>query len=464
MADCFRLKYFGNGYDAYKMWIEKTLSGGDTYANKACYAPLKEAYSQSFNILTNATTQEVLVAELPHFTMLYDSIKVNVAAYEEFLTLVDNARQMVLKESYVGDDFYTLADYVDMEIEPNEVFPNGNAAHITENGTLTTEQIVEEKTFLNQLIQNVLDNCMAAGADATAKLANPNFDNGLTGWSYDKKLGTPSPGGMPANPNVERWNQNFDFYQEVSLPNGVYRLDAQVLYRTASNVVAEPEWLNGESVVLTSLYANTGEVLVKNIFEEAQETGFYKEDNAYTMEDGRVVPNSMKTASEAFSAGLYKNSVKGVVWNGKLRIGVRSLEASAADRWSIWDNFRLTFLGMEAEPIAECYDKTLEEAEQMLANTELTDEQRASLQTAMGLAVDKSDASATLSVVAQIREAMETITDYITSVEPTPLASHHSSSTIVSIYSLRGGKTDSLQKGINIVRMSNGQVRKIIVK
>ena len=171
----------------------------------------------------------------------------------------------------------------------------------------------------------------------------------------------------------------------------------------------------------------------------------------------------MKTASEAFAAGLYENSVKGVVWNGKLRIGIRSLNASAADRWSIWDNFRLTFLGMEAEPIAECYDKTLEEAEQILANPELTDEQRASLQTVMGIAVDKSNASGTLSAIAQIREVMEDINSILTSIE-TPSRLSQQPATIVGIYSLRGDRTDRLQKGINIVRMSNGQTRKVIVK
>ena len=463
MADCFRLKYFGNGYDAYKMWIEKTLSGGDTFAEKACYAPLKDAYSQSLDILNNATTQEELVAELPRFMELYDSIKVNIAAYDGFLALLNDAKQMIFKETYAGDDFYILADYVDVDIEPNETFPNGSAAYIIENGTLNTEQIVEETTFLNQLIQNVLDNCMAAGADATAKLTNPNFDNGLTGWIFNKQLGTPSPGGMMTNPNVERWNQNFDFYQEVSLPNGVYRVDAQAFYRTAANGQAETEWLNGEAYVLTSLYANTGETLVKNVFEEAQEAGFYKEDNAYRMQDGHEVPNSMKTASEAFAAGLYENSIKGVVWNGKLRIGIRSLDASATDRWSIWDNFRITFLGMEAEPIAECFDKTLGEAEQMLANPELTDEQRANLQAVIDVTVDKSDASGTLSVITQIREVMENINSFLTSIDTLSELSHQRTTT-VGIYSLRGDKTNRLQKGVNIVRMSNGQTKKMIVK
>lgn len=465
MADCFRLKYFGNSLQAYKMWIDETLSSDASYEEKACYSPLKEAYVESLEILKGATAADELMAELPHFTELYDSIKTCIAAYDDFQELLAKAKQMILDGAYAGDDFYVLADYVDFDIEPDEIFPNGNAAYILQNGTLTAEQIQQEKAFMNQLIQNVLDNCMGRGADATAKLSNANFDGGLSGWVYDKKLGTPSPGGMSVNPNVERWNQNFDFYQEVELPNGVYQLNAQAFYRTAANTVAEQEWLNGEAQVLTSLYANTGEVLIKNVYEEAQEEGFYKEDNAYRLEDGRVVPNSMKTASEAFSAGLYENVVKGVVWNGRLRLGVRSLNASAADRWSIWDNFRLTYLGMEAEPIAECYDKTIAEAEEMLSDPEISDEQKADLSVAAAAVVDKTDAAATLETIANIRKAMDAVNATITGIGIPPVAPDSLTNTpSYSIYSLNGTKHDKLHKGLNIVRMSNGQVRKVLVK
>jgi hypothetical protein len=283
----------------------------------------------------------------------------------------------------------------------------------------------------------------------------------MNGWSYNKKLGTPSAGGMTVNQNVERWNQNFDFYQVVSLPNGVYRLDAQAFYRTAANVEAEPEWHNGTAQVMTAIYANTNETLVKNVYDEAQEEGFYKEDNAYAMTDGKVVPNSMKTASEAFSAGLYENSVVGVVWNGQLRIGIRSLDASVTDRWSIWDNFRLTFLGMEAEPIAECYEKTVVEANELLGNEELPEEQRNAINATLNEVVDKDNASATLAAIAAIREAMETANKVITGVAPQSATNAEYPSVI---YTTSGTKVLKMKRGINIIRMSNGKIKKVLVQ
>lgn len=463
MADCFRLLYFGNGYDAYKMWIEKTIGEDDPYKDKICYIPLKEAYEQSLNTLIHATTQEQLQNELPTFTLLYDSIKSCVAAYDEYLTVLNEAKEMTWGHAYYGDEFDILCDYVHYEGEPDDVFPNGTSTFIIANGTLNTEEIKNEKIFLQQLIQNVLDNGMGVGADATAKLTNANFENGLTGWLYNKKLGTPSPGGLPTNQCVERWNQNFDFYQVVSMPNGVYKLDVQAFYRTAANSVAESEWNKEQSEVLTAIYANNGETLVKNIYSEAQEEGFYKEDNAYMMNGGKYVPNTMKTASEAFNAGLYENTVKGVVWNGKLRVGIRSLNAEATDRWSIWDNFRITFLGMEVEPIAECYDMTISEAEELLAAEDVPEDLKSALQTAMAVNVDKTNAEETLSAITSIREAMEAVSGHLTGID-TPTTRTSANGTVMGIYTYNGTRVKTLQKGINMVRMSNGVVKKVLKK
>ncbi|MBQ6965275.1 MAG: hypothetical protein IJP82_06245 [Bacteroidaceae bacterium] len=460
MADCFRLKYFGNGFEAYKMWIDNTLSSADSYEGVACYQPLYADYSTALSTLTSASTQEELVNNLPIFLVLYDSLKVNVAAYTAYEALVAEAVKMAEGGAYVGDEFDALCDYVVMETDPTDEFPNGTASYILKNGSLNTEAIVAETEVLQGLIRSAIDNCMAVGADATAKIQNPNFDEGFTGWTYNKKLGAPAPGGMTDNPNVERWNQNFDFYQVVELPNGVYRVDAQAFYRTASNTVADAEWTSGETEVLTWLYANTGEVLVKNVYAEAQEAGFYLEDNAYTMQSGSVVPNSMKTASEAFSAGLYENTVVGVVWDGTLRVGIRSLNASASDRWSIWDNFRLTFMGYDAEAIYDCYQKTLAEAEDVL-NGDLTDELQAALVQATEVTVDTSDGRGMLECIAAIRAAMNAASDYVTSVGS--LAKVKSPS-VTGIYTPNGLRVASLQKGINFVRMGDGSTRKILVR
>ena len=165
--------------------------------------------------------------------------------------------------------------------------------------------------------------------------------------------------------------------------------------------------------------------------------------------------------SEAFTAGLYENSVKGVVWNGKLRVGIRSLNAEATDRWSIWDNFRLTFLGYEAEAIEACHKQTVAEAE-ALANGELTDEQLGALAEAIAAPVDYADARGTLDVIARIRAAMDVANDYLTGIDATPAT--RKEAVPVAVYNLNGVRTDGLQRGINLVRMNDNTVKKVLVK
>jgi len=150
------------------------------------------------------------------------------------------------------------------------------------------------------------------------------------------------------------------------------------------------------------------------------------------------------------------------VWDGKLRLGIRSLNASENDRWSIWDNFRLTYLGMEAEPVAECYDKTIAEVESLLNNADLTEELQASLLSAMNMAVNKADAEGTLATIAAIREVIDHANTYVTAIEGTP--AQQAEPAVVGFYSMSGARLSAPQKGINIVKYSNGVVKKVLMK
>lgn len=75
-------------------------------------------------------------------------------------------------------------------------------------------------------------------------------------------------------------------------------------------------------------------------------------------EEGKysVKPNNMAQAQESFSAGLYKNnSVEVTVVDGTLRFGIKKSKQIAAD-WTIFDTFRLEYLGavdLNAAAVAE---------------------------------------------------------------------------------------------------------------
>ena len=93
-------------------------------------------------------------------------------------------------------------------------------------------------------------------------ITNPDFDirgnqNGLgalKGW-----VGEPTPN----NSCAERYNMNFDVYQEKKgLPNGRYRLSCQGFYRAGGGDSKDKDTKNA------ILYANAEETPLMNILEE----------------------------------------------------------------------------------------------------------------------------------------------------------------------------------------------------
>lgn len=176
--------------------------------------------------------------------------------------------------------------------------------------------------------------------DATFFIVGQNFncqdDKRNAAWQ-----GGPTLGGDNTNFCAEKYNTNFDVYQELTgLPNGYYTLTVQGFYRAGTGGVTATD----QNALL---YANDVTTPLVNILSEA--------GNA-AITTGRVVapdgygnvPDDMISASGAFTAGLYAgNSVSVKVTEGTLRIGVKKETQIAAD-WTIFDNFELTYLGAKS--------------------------------------------------------------------------------------------------------------------
>lgn len=173
--------------------------------------------------------------------------------------------------------------------------------------------------------------------DVSYLITNPDFDiirdeNGnkrhLRGWE-----GEPTAN----NSCAEKYNTTFDVYQEkTGLPNGKYRVSCQGFYRAGGG---DSKYKDTKNAIL---YANAEKTPLMNILEEE---GNYS-----------VKPNNMAQAQESFSAGLYKNnSVEVTVVDGTLRFGIKKSKQIAAD-WTIFDTFRLEYLGevdLNAAAVAE---------------------------------------------------------------------------------------------------------------
>ena len=173
--------------------------------------------------------------------------------------------------------------------------------------------------------------------DATFFIVGQGFNRGDTNRNTVWQ-GGPAIGGNNDNMVAEKWNCNFDVYQDLTgLPNGFYKLSTQGFYRAG----------NAGNTDLTKnayLYANEVSSPMQNILAEAGNSAFEGGYVSAVAGYGNV-PNNMATVSTAFSAGLYAdNSVLVEVTDGTLRIGVKKETLISSD-WTIFDNFELTYYG-----------------------------------------------------------------------------------------------------------------------
>lgn len=157
--------------------------------------------------------------------------------------------------------------------------------------------------------------------DATMFIEDHNFGRNNRYSSNWQGTGL-TKAGDNTNMNTQSYMAAFDVYQELTVPNGVYKLEAQaaVTYHDNRTVKA----YDGEGAPV--IYANEA----SSDFNE--------------MLEGDQLSSQAKMSTQ-FSAGMYEvEPVYVEVTDGKLKIGAK---CDRADIWAVWDNFRLTYFGSE---------------------------------------------------------------------------------------------------------------------
>ena len=214
------------------------------------------------------------------------------------------------------------------------------SVNLTDNTAEAAQWIILSKEKMVASLENAT---VENPVDATFFISAPNFGRNDTRFSTAWQ-GSPARGGANDNMNAEKWNTNFDVYQDLAgLPNGYYKLTVQGYYRAGNGGATGMErnaylYAGAKSTPLMNINAHAG----NSVFEGG---------NTSDVPGMGIVPNNMATASTAFTAGLYAdNSVTVQVTDGTLRIGVKKDVLIDAD-WTIFDNFELTYYGTEEPPM-----------------------------------------------------------------------------------------------------------------
>ncbi|MCQ2213316.1 MAG: hypothetical protein MJZ36_06740 [Bacteroidaceae bacterium] len=250
--------------------------------------------------------------------------------------------------------------------------------------------------------------------DYTDFIVNPTFDPArgskdagtIEGW-----VTTPMNGYKQNSASYNR--AAFELNQTIKgLPEGTYKVTVHTYYRAGYWDEEEAHMANGEDTHLTTLYAQTADnkysVPVMNLTEGAVKETELPENcgNTYTLSSGLRAPDGTSPTVAFFNAGYYLNELPFYVGNdGTVTIGLSKKEIFPND-YEVVGAWHLYYYGSGNN------------VEQIGGAT----------------AVEAID------------------------VAPIEIA------TPVAYYSVSGAKLDAPQKGINIVKMSNNTVIKILVK
>jgi len=226
--------------------------------------------------------------------------------------------------------------------------------------------------------------------DATSLIVNQNFSfpgilqSGTGSWTVNasnKNL----CGGDVTNPCGESWRSAFTISQTLNVPNGIYEVTAQAALTDYA------EAYDGKNYPV--VFAND-ETAVFNEMEVADRG------------------TSMNQLSGSFTNGKYGvGPIRVVVTNGSLTIGVRG---TRTDTWCIWDNFRLTYKGVDLSELRAALQTQIN-AVASLEGTTTTAAYNAAKNYADGINVDDladqeaiSTASSELAALVATAEALQT--------------------------------------------------------
>ena len=178
--------------------------------------------------------------------------------------------------------------------------------------------------------------------DVTYMILDANFDrNNRNGGGSNNDLGNKWTmnasnqnlcGGDNTNMIAESWRSAFTLSQNITVPNGYYKLRAQAALTEYT--------VTGANFPI--VYITSGTTTVSTPFK--------------TMQNGEA---SMSAMSAQFTNGNYFTDYTEeiIVTNGAITVGVKG---TRTDTWCTWDNFQLQYLG----PITDlsAYEEGLEEA------------------------------------------------------------------------------------------------------
>lgn len=410
-----------------------------------------EVGTNESNIALTAFMAIMSVGEDPKDTYLVAEAKAkDLEAYKNYFAALENSKP------YAGQaDLKAVLD--------------AQASYLSDNyadAKKIAELLAEIAAPYNKAVLATLGSDKASESnpiDVTALIVNPNYDEDQKGWSGDNLTFNFDPSSVEKPHTAEKWNTNFDTYQTIySLPAGTYRVQVQSIYRDGGDAKAAWEHWQGAAEEMefwdnqnAKLYANSVETSICSMAS-------YK-STTRSMDSFR---DKLVEAPEADAEGniiwldhwnyQFKNEVTDPE-TGEITYEDVEEENGKTDWW--WDNEIFD----ELDEVSYFYPASLWGISQRFAKSPEAYINTVTVVVEEGgkltFGIRKNDLINGDWVVMDNWKLF-----YLGKDIPQAIEGVNNGAVAKDIYSVGGVRQNKLQKGINIVKTSDGKVSKVLVK
>ncbi len=463
--DNFKIKYYGNGADAYKLWNADLMKQAKEYGEEDLITvSVLEAYNSVKTNAANGTTYEEVMANIAALKDAEKAIEENKAAWDAYNEQYQLAQTIVTSGGYEGEAAENLAEYCEVTYYD-----------IVGAKALTTEEVKAETAKLVEMV-DAAKGSMLPGTEVDY-ISDPDFSQGGKGWT--KKAASGGNVAFDAGAKcAEGWNNSdFDIYQTIEgAPVGAYKISVQGFYRRGRGDDAWKLYFNADGTKRDDVieapayvYCNDMKTPLMHVFEYkvAKDENYYK-GNFYTSEDGYCYPNNMADAGLAFDQGKYQIETTGLVAKkgDALRIGMKGNTTQEGDSWAIFTRFKMTYMGYDADVLRTSIEKTIDGVNlEQTMGTEVKAELTAAL-TAAQEAANGSDGSEMLEKLNDLLQAINKMDESVslfTSLETSATDFADFLQTVEGYDELRD-EANTYVESLDLTNMTNAEANAAIAK
>ena len=314
---------FGTEED-YHAYVAEAKEAADIDLDIVAQTSLLEEYETKWNELETINDLELFITRADELSRMRQEIQASAAQYAAYLDKKDAILAYLNEHQLEGEELQLLLTYLNDYDEPGDAYPRGTFQHVYDNHELSTSELAEEQSFMDEMLRQALKKGAAPGSDVTLLLANADFRNNLSGWTNS---GFAVSGQKDLCPVASYHKAGPASVSQTltGLKNGIYAVSMNGMMIDGDDFESSAYGamlFAGENCVplmkgQENLVSFSDAVDLDNCYITNADTWPYD----MTLQDG-YAPTSETGCSYAFSTGRYRNCILAEVKDGTLKLGV----------------------------------------------------------------------------------------------------------------------------------------------